>query len=240
MIGAVDSFATVTVTNEVAFTTTVSNLVSDSSTNERSSATPGPATRPTAPSNCRWTPPPTITSVQRTYVQRAFRAHGLVTNAATTFERGIGFPVPHFWLSLRTRARFILVDTALANRIIDYVNLDSTEPPLDITLMAQTNGLCEASYIPDGSPGSLWCTTAHAPLHPRPPYGVLNQIGICLGSIQPNINAGRWNNAANGVNGSTTTDAINFFRGQVYNELGAAVANQHVLRPLRADADDVL
>jgi len=42
---------------------------------------------------------------------------------------------------------------------------------------------------------------------------VLNQIGISLGSVQPNINAGRWNNAANGVT-STTTDAINFFRAQ--------------------------
>jgi hypothetical protein len=142
---------------------------------------------------------------------------GQFTNAAAPFERGLGFPVPHFWLSLRTRARFILADTGVSpNRIIDYVNLDSTQSPLDITLKAGTNGLCEAVYIPDGGPGSLWCTNRLVNADASPTYGVLNQIGICLGSIQPGANAGRWNNAANGVIG-TTADAINYFRGQLFN-----------------------
>jgi hypothetical protein len=142
---------------------------------------------------------------------------GQFTNVATAFERGLGFPVPHFWLSLRTRARFILVDTSVSpNHIVDYVNLDSLEPPLDITLIAMTNGLCEALYIPDGAPGSVWCTNRYANRVASPTYGVLNQIGICLGNVQPDFNAGRWNNAANGVNG-TTTDAVNYFRSQLYN-----------------------
>src|SRR5262249_34856120 len=41
------------------------------------------------------------------------------------------FPVPHWWVGLRTRVRFILVDTGV-NRIVDYVNLDSVEPPIDV------------------------------------------------------------------------------------------------------------
>jgi hypothetical protein len=47
---------------------------------------------------------------------------------------------------------------------------------------------------------------------------VLNQIGISLGSVQPDVNAGRWNNTANGTAGSSSTaNAINFFRSQLYN-----------------------
>jgi hypothetical protein len=214
VIGAADSFATVTVTNERgALTTSSSNLVSSvSTTNVLGNTWPGYTARGAfiLPFN-----PVTngFITLNGAYVQSV----GQFTNVATTFERGLGFPVPHFWLSLRTRARFILVDTtAPTNRIVDYVNLDATEPPLDITLMAMTNGLCEASYIPDGAPGSLWCTNRHANVVGSPTYGVLNQIGICLGSLQPDVNAGRWNNAANGVNGATT-DAINYFRGQLYN-----------------------
>jgi hypothetical protein len=214
MIGAVDSFATVTVTNEHgALTASLSNLVSSVSTTN----VPG-GTWPGYTANGAFKLPfnPATNgfiTLNGTYLA----SNGQFTNATTAFERGLGFPVPHFWLSLRTRARFILADTTVSpSRIVDYVNLDATEPSLDITLMAMTNGLCEASYIPDGAPGSLWCTNRHANVAASPTYGVLNQIGICLGSLQPDVNAGRWNNAANGVNGATT-DAINYFRGQLYN-----------------------
>ncbi|MGO8675898.1 MAG: hypothetical protein ACLQVX_08505 [Limisphaerales bacterium] len=214
VIGAVDSFATVSATNEHGvFTTTLSNVLFNSSKAVVSAGTwfgytaNGAFKLPLDPATNNYI------ALNGAYVQGT----GQFTNAATIFERGLGFPVPHFWLSLRTRARFILADTGVSpNRIIDYVNLDSTQPPLDITLMAETNGLCETTYIPDGGPGSLWCTNRHANVDASPPYGVLNQIGICLGSIQPDINAGRWNNAANGVNGATT-DAINYFRGQLFN-----------------------
>ena len=147
---------------------------------------------------------------------------GQFINLTTSFERGLAFPIPspHWWLSLHSRLLFILVDINVSpNRIVDYVNLDALEPPLDIIAMAQTNGLCEANYIPDGGPGSLWCTNRAVPNSAlSPPYGVLNQIGISLGSIQPDVNAGRWNNAANGnSSASSTENAINFFRNQLYN-----------------------
>ena len=216
VIGAVDSFVTVNVTNEHGvLTTSVSNFppwtVSSSTTVPANSwfgyTANGAFKLPLNPTTNGYV------VLNGAYVQST----GQFTNSATVFERGLGFEVPHFWLSLRTRARFILADTGVTpNRIIDYVNLDATDPPLDLTLMAETNGLCEASYIPDGSPGSLWCTNRHANLDASPTYGVLNQIGICLGSIQPDINAGRWNNAANGVSGATS-DAINYFRNQLFN-----------------------
>jgi hypothetical protein len=214
VIGAVDSFATITVTNEQGvLMSSGSNLVRNSS----STSVPGGSWYGYTANGAFKLPLNPATNnyiiLNGTYLASV----GQFTGAATAFERGLGFPVPHFWLSLRTRARFILVDNHF-NRIVDYVNLDSTEPPLDITLMAATNGLCEAEYIPDGAPGSLWCTNRRVNLVTSPTYGVLNQIGISLGSPQPDINAGRWNNSANGVTGSGgTEDAINFFRGQLYN-----------------------
>ena len=216
VVGAVDAFATVS--NELG-AVLVSSLVSPSSrTSVPLNTWPGYTANgafklPLDPATNNYV------MCNATYVQSALPgtipdSGGWLTNGAIMFQRPTGFPVPHWYLSLRTRARFILVDTSVSpNRIIDYVNLDSMEPPLDITLTALTNGLCEASYMPDGSPGSLWCTNRASRSVFSPPYGVLNQIGISLGSVQPNINAGRWNNAANGVT-STTTDAINFFRAQ--------------------------
>src|SRR5437773_4068472 len=36
------------------------------------------------------------------------------------------FALPHWWFTLNTRLRFILLDTT-ANRIVDYVNLSSSD-----------------------------------------------------------------------------------------------------------------
>ncbi|MGA2865395.1 MAG: hypothetical protein ABSF95_13050 [Verrucomicrobiota bacterium] len=157
------------------------------------------------------------------------QATGRFTNVTGTFERGYGFPAPHWWLNLRTRVRFILVDTEV-NRIVDYVNLDSVEPPLDITLTAMTNGLCEAAWIPDGNAGSLWCTNRAVGSVASPTYGVLNQIGICLGNPDPEVNAGHWNDAANGVRGGTA-DAIDFFRSQLLDTAPAATKTNKFYAP---------
>ncbi len=147
------------------------------------------------------------------------------TNGPVSFDsmRGSGFPVPHWWLTLRTRARFILVDTSV-NRIIDYVNLDSTEPPVDITALALTNGLCNLTYTPDGNPGSLWCTNRREASVFSPPYGVLNQIGISMGDVTPDLAGGRWNDA-NGIR-SGTPDAMKFFRGQFIPDPSVVTSNR--------------
>jgi hypothetical protein len=103
------------------------------------------------------------------------------------------YRVPHFWLNLRTRLRFILVDTSLSpSRIVDYVNLDSPEAPLDIMQTVMNGAHCE--NIIDGSVtdgGILWCTNRYpdrnSTLSITNPavvtYGILNQMLICLGSV---------------------------------------------------------
>jgi hypothetical protein len=126
------------------------------------------------------------------------------------------FYVPHWWLNLRTRLRFALIDTN-ANRIVDFVNLDSTEPPLDITdtLMRDSPALygqCGTNYTPSSSDSSMWCTN-HYPNQgdeTLPTYGIMNQIIASWGGIQPD-----WNHALREFPlGLTKEGAIDFFRAQ--------------------------
>jgi hypothetical protein len=88
------------------------------------------------------------------------------------------FPVPQWWLKLRTRLRFYMVDTT-ANRIIDYVNLDSPEAPVEIAPLLATGGNCDPTvYTPDGAKGSMWCTNRADSRVTTPTYGILNQIAV--------------------------------------------------------------
>src|SRR5205823_4326522 len=72
------------------------------------------------------------------------------------------FEVPHWWLTLKTRLRFVLVD-ADTQRIVDYVNLSSVgDPmyPIDMNQWLSRDATCSTTYnvptiVPDGL---LWCT----------------------------------------------------------------------------------
>ncbi len=114
---------------------------------------------------------------------------------ASTFENHpeARFPVPHWWLKVRTRLRFILVDTTVnPNRIVDYVNLDSPGTPLDLTDILMHDGQCGSPTAPYNPPnpvpdGALWCTNRGAGVisESAPTYGVRAQIDICLRRFQP-------------------------------------------------------
>ena len=96
------------------------------------------------------------------------------------------FPVPRWWLNLNTRLRFILVDR-LADRIVDYVNIDHSEDTVDITAKLMEGGDCTTlTPGPNGTynnPGSQWCTNrvgGQNGLLSAPTYGILNQIFAAL------------------------------------------------------------
>ncbi len=74
------------------------------------------------------------------------------------FERwgGTNFYVPNWKLTMRTRLRFAVVDTA-ANRIVDYVNL-AADTATNIMDALTYGGVCGGPYTPNGSIGSMWCT----------------------------------------------------------------------------------
>jgi hypothetical protein len=125
------------------------------------------------------------------------------------FERTPGTSnlyVPHWQLNLRTRLRFALIDTSLSpNRIVDYVNLDSTEYPLHITdaLMHEISGTnsCDPQstiYTPSASNGSMWCTNrlGGSTAASAPTFGIMNQINAGLGMSPSTWYSARQNWAA--------------------------------------------
>jgi len=135
--------------------------------------------------------------------------------ATGTFEKiSPAFYIPHWWLNVKSRLRFAVVDIN-ANRIVDYVNLaDQTLVSLTDTLMQ--GGQCGGSYTPDGAYGSLWCTNhfPNAADPTLPTYGVLNQIAVGLGQ-QPAYGQAVWNSAMNSFPaGMDKTAAIDSFRNQ--------------------------
>jgi hypothetical protein len=83
--------------------------------------------------------------------------------------------VPHLWMTLELKVRCVVIDTA-ANRVIDFANIDSTQPPVDI-----------ARYLNNGATGQFpnfnsldgqWDTNQ---LHDME-IGILNQIEVSKGS----------------------------------------------------------
>jgi len=77
--------------------------------------------------------------------------------------------VPHLFMSLRIRMQFILIDTT-ANRVIDFVNIDSVQPSVDIA--------SELQGVPienSGLPTEEWDTNV---IHGNVPVGIMNQIAL--------------------------------------------------------------
>jgi hypothetical protein len=97
-----------------------------------------------------------------------------------TFDRKSGFPVPHWWLNLNARLRFILVDVDVSpNRIVDYANLDNSAATLDITAKLMEGKDCLVDPWPDNAnPASQWCTNRlnDSTSTDVATYGILNQI----------------------------------------------------------------
>ncbi|PWU08583.1 MAG: hypothetical protein C5B50_29260 [Verrucomicrobia bacterium] len=91
------------------------------------------------------------------------------------------FPVPQWFLNVRTRLRFVLVDQQ-ANRIVDYVNLDSTQGPMDLINLFANGSQCTANTYPSGTRDSMWCTNRMdgSTNILIPTYGIMNQISVSM------------------------------------------------------------
>ncbi len=104
------------------------------------------------------------------------------------FTQNQPFYVPHWYLNINTRLLFVLVDTA-ANRVVDYVNLNNWEPPIDIMDTLAAGADCSGNPGSLTTPASQWCTNFNSQ---GVPIGVINQIGLGLGAngtTLPNINS---------------------------------------------------
>jgi hypothetical protein len=120
-------------------------------------------------------------------------------------------PVPHWWLRVRAKVRFYIVDAA-ANRLIDYVNLDSNEQPVDISGALMSDGQCGGfpNPVPDGG---YWCTNrfGNATSDNIPSVGIMNQIRVCEGTAQP----ANWNGSQDILPpGLDLKAAVDYFRAQ--------------------------
>jgi len=112
-------------------------------------------------------------------------ARMLTTNLYVPFERGTGFPLPRWGLSVTNRLRVVLLDRP-TGRVIDYVQLSGLDEIRDLTGEASRS---------DGTPGwgSLWDTNrVGARTVNDPTRGIIYQIEVSLG----NYNAGDvdWSN----------------------------------------------
>ncbi|PYJ04156.1 MAG: hypothetical protein DME25_10405, partial [Verrucomicrobia bacterium] len=99
----------------------------------------------------------------------------------TAADRHTPFVVPHWWLNLNTRVRFVVIDKdANPNRIVDYVNLNHSPPPVDIMTKLAEGKDCKVDPTTDfaNNPGSQWCTNrpGDSMSVSVPTYGMINQI----------------------------------------------------------------
>lgn len=103
----------------------------------------------------------------------------------SVFERDAHFAIPQWRLLLRTRLRYALVDTS-SGRILDYVNLDFQDTPVDIASVLQMDAACGSVVM--GGPaeeGSMWCTNHLMGQQESPTIGIWNQIAANLGFSDP-------------------------------------------------------
>jgi hypothetical protein len=128
------------------------------------------------------------------------------------------YDVPHWWPNLNIRLRYVLVDT-LANRIVDYVDLNRWQPTMDLDyLLAPPGTDCS------GDPGSLTdnsvmlCTNRiSGTFNPSvPTMGLLNQMELGLG-MNPSVNLQSY--SLDPYAGPDAERAVDGFR---YNLLGWA------------------
>jgi hypothetical protein len=134
-----------------------------------------------------------------------------------TFEQVVPrFCIPHWWLEVKARLRFAVVDTSVnPTRIVDYVNL-ADQNLVNLTDVLTWGGQRTNVYVPDGAYGSLWCTNHYPAVADEslPTYGVLNQVQISLGQ-QPAYGEAVWNSAMNAFPaGIDKLAAIDSFRNQ--------------------------
>ncbi len=107
-----------------------------------------------------------------------------VPNQTGFIETTIGYPLPHFVLSVTNRLRFIMLDQN-SGRVIDYVQLDGMNAIRDLT-----------AELPNGSNdfAGVWNTNRGGNTSSLVPYdGIINQIAVSSGALP--ISPEDWNNS---------------------------------------------
>jgi len=84
--------------------------------------------------------------------------------------------VPHVWMTVQFKLRFVLIDP-VANRVVDFVNIASTQPPVDLAAMLNNNNPITSHWSPDyTTQDGQWNTNLLSGTTVS--MGVLNQIEV--------------------------------------------------------------
>jgi len=87
--------------------------------------------------------------------------------------------VPHFWMTLQFKLRFVLIDIN-ANRVVDFVNISSTRPSVDISHLLNHNNPSTNYWVPDyTTDDGEWNTNQLSGTTLQ--MGILNQIEVSKG-----------------------------------------------------------
>ncbi len=81
---------------------------------------------------------------------------------------------PHLWMSLQFKLQYILIDTTV-NRVIDFVNLTTTQPVIDI--IATLNDGQNGTEDPNNNPPAQWDTNFLNGISGGS-HGIQNQIDV--------------------------------------------------------------
>ena len=121
------------------------------------------------------------------------------------------------FVNLRTRLRFVLVDTEL-NRIVDYVSLVAQEQSVDLASQLADNQPYSLT-VPDISVAGGWRTNAvdGTGNEAKPSVGLQNQIAVSIMPIPPDSVWKSW--SYDRAAGQDKTKATAFFRYNLYYPL---------------------
>ncbi|HWW00075.1 MAG TPA: pilus assembly PilX N-terminal domain-containing protein [Candidatus Acidoferrum sp.] len=121
-----------------------------------------------------------------TYHNSPSPSFGLQTHIFVPEPGGVPKYIPHLFLNLNTRLLCILVDVD-AQRIVDYVNLDNWQDPVDVMGILSASAQCNGDPRYYSNPAEQWCTNRN---NWGVPYGILNQIGLSFTATNaPDINS---------------------------------------------------
>jgi hypothetical protein len=159
-----------------------------------------------------------------------FQNFGLFGSLGVNGDTANFFPLPHWYLNLTNRVRVILVDTTVSpNRVIDYVNLSTINPSLDLMDLLNRDAnmvqVSAASATHGGGnvkfAGLFDTNRISGSLDPRVvTYGINYQMMVSDGDISSDA---KWD-SYNGEKISTVASGTNDF----HNRMNHTLRNQEV------------
>ena len=146
-------------------------------------------------------------------------------NAVTPFETTVGFPLPHFVLSVTNRLRFIMLDSA-SGRVIDYVQFDGMNTIRDLTAELSTTN--NNPFANNTLSQSIWNPTRTGGLN-SPYQGLIYQLNVSSGAYPVGLTD--WNNAQMQQTANVQTKQAEISQFNLFYNNGGGITNLAMQAP---------